>query len=553
MTLLRWSVIAVSALVAFALPLEVFADGKVFSRATAIVEIPDQEAFIHHADGVQTLVIETRFVPPPAVAGAPEEAIGTAPFAWVVPVPGPKSDAGRGSVPEVFEVTTGLFPTLRIITLPSVKSNIGDLWVLLTLFSLMVIVLGAASSSQRKLGCAAVGFLLFCGLFVFVLLLPSLGRARSSLRGSTGAGVELLQRSIVGSFDVAIIGDADADADAATAADRLIAWLAAEGHHVPPEAAPVVADYARAGWVFVAAKLRGESGAQSSTLTPHPLGVRFRAREAIYPVRLTAVGDHPLKLDLYICGDGQAVVPGMRTVRCSPIEVMPEDPARYTPPLYWAHGRGPVRIAHHGLRPLVGSASVITKLSATLTPAQMREELRISWKPPRFVGDRVYSTSGAAKHAANWASAVWLIAVVVAAIVAVLASWPVRILALAWSVSFAVCVLVGLAIGLSLPTTPTQSGVNVPYWLKTYIRRAELSLMGADSKSWTLETVRSDFEQRMRVLYAEDGWYPNPPFPMPRREDSPFNYDIRPGNTPGRFELYEFDGLGRESLIGFIP
>lgn len=552
MTLLRWSVYAVLASVFSACSPGALADGKVFSRARAIVEIPDQEAFIHHADGVQTLVIETRFVPPTENAAVSDGSSESAAFAWVVPVPGPKSDGGRGSVPEVFEVTTGLFPTLRVITLPTIERSIGDMWIMMVLLALMVVVLGTVSSTGKKMGWASVGLALFLGVFVLLLLLPALGKARSSTRSSTDAGVELLHRSIVGSFDVAVVG-AD-ETDAARAAERLLAWLAAEGHHVPPEAEPVVADYARSGWVFVAAKLRGESGTQSSRLTPHPLGVRFRAREAVYPVRLTAVGDRPLKLDLYICADSQAVVPGMRTVRCSPIEVMTADPAKYSGPFYWAGSRGPVRVAHHGLRSLVGSAPVLTKLSATLTPAQMREELRISWKPPRFVGDRAYSTASAAKHAANWASALWLILVVCLALVAVLLGWSVRTLTVAWAVSLGACAVVGLAIGLSLPTVPTERGSNIPFRLFRNIEYAAWSFAKDDDhKSWTLESARDAFERRLRSRIDELNEFTKPPFAMPHREDSPFNYDVRPSDKPGQFEIFAFDALGREQLIGFIP
>lgn len=69
------------------------ADGKVFSP-TAVpteVRIPDQRALLSWSNGVERLVIETRFV------GA-----GTN-FAWVVPLP---------SRPVVEPASRGLFPTL---------------------------------------------------------------------------------------------------------------------------------------------------------------------------------------------------------------------------------------------------------------------------------------------------------------------------------------------------------------------------------------------------------------------------------------------------------
>ncbi|MCZ6785621.1 MAG: DUF2330 domain-containing protein [Planctomycetota bacterium] len=50
-------------------------DGKVFSKAVPVVEIPDQRALIHWEDGRERLVIETSF-----------RGEGTE-FAWVVPLP----------------------------------------------------------------------------------------------------------------------------------------------------------------------------------------------------------------------------------------------------------------------------------------------------------------------------------------------------------------------------------------------------------------------------------------------------------------------------------
>src|SRR6478609_4876272 len=75
------------------------ADGMVLpGSVNSRVQIPDQQALIHFQDGVETLVIETRFT------GQGSD------FAWIVPVP---------SVPEVSPVTTGVFPTLRFAMRPA--------------------------------------------------------------------------------------------------------------------------------------------------------------------------------------------------------------------------------------------------------------------------------------------------------------------------------------------------------------------------------------------------------------------------------------------------
>jgi hypothetical protein len=71
-------------------PTTALADGMVFSEPEvhAKIEIPNQQALIQFADGVEELVIETSFL-----------AEGTN-FAWVVPLP---------SVPEIEPVSDSFF------------------------------------------------------------------------------------------------------------------------------------------------------------------------------------------------------------------------------------------------------------------------------------------------------------------------------------------------------------------------------------------------------------------------------------------------------------
>ena len=57
-------------------PVNSFADGKVIPQTVfAVPDIPNQQALIHYANGLETLVIETSFV------GKGSN------FAWVVPLP----------------------------------------------------------------------------------------------------------------------------------------------------------------------------------------------------------------------------------------------------------------------------------------------------------------------------------------------------------------------------------------------------------------------------------------------------------------------------------
>lgn len=549
MTLLRWTAIRFLALITLALPSAVLGDGKVFSRAAAVIEIPDQEALIHHAAGVQTMVIETRFKPPAAASGASVLAAADqrSDFAWVVPVPGPKSDGGRGSVPDVFPATTGIFPTLRAITAPHVEDNVPAFWALACIVTLVAIAIVGLAKSQGVPVVVRLVVMVLLVLIVIGIMLPSLGKARSSARAMVGDGVDVLSRSIVGSYDVAVVGAAD---DAA--AEPLIDWLAADGHHIPPEAKPVIADYTARGWVFVAAKLRMDTGESAGPLTPHPLGMRFKSREAVYPVRLTAVGGHPLKLDLYVFADQQAAAPGMDVARCGTIARLPtisDGPYvnhRRIPRLY---GGASIPIAHEGLLELIGEARHVTKLSGVLTTADMSNDLSISWRPAANVGAGKYSRAAAVSYGLNVTTGLWFGAVLLCGAVAAVAKWEnAKALRALW-LSLVPCVCGGVVAYAMLPTVRVEHGRARSTWMSW--RVPEMVASEFAGKPATLDEAKTLFAARVEAA-AMHKFDAERRMHIPRLEDSPFNYTIRESSEPGRFDVFSFDAIGQQSLIGTI-
>src|SRR5215472_3709180 len=87
------------------LPGRAYSDGKIIPETAlpAHIVIPDQQALIHFANGVEWLVIETRFT-----------GDGTN-FAWVVPLP---------SQPVIEEASAGLFPTLQYTLQPHIQHDV---------------------------------------------------------------------------------------------------------------------------------------------------------------------------------------------------------------------------------------------------------------------------------------------------------------------------------------------------------------------------------------------------------------------------------------------
>lgn len=100
-----WFLALLSIVTVFFLQSPAFADGKVFTRVAIPARIPDQSALITFDGKTERLVIETN------VEGEGSH------FAWVIPLP---------AVPKIEEATTGLFPTLRVITRPRVADYDSD-------------------------------------------------------------------------------------------------------------------------------------------------------------------------------------------------------------------------------------------------------------------------------------------------------------------------------------------------------------------------------------------------------------------------------------------
>lgn len=341
------------------LPMSVLADGMVIpQRAFAIPQIPDQQALIHYANGTETLVIKTSFT-----------GQGTN-FAWVVPLP---------AVARIVPASTGLFPTLQTIFQPKVVLSVRHYWIVLPIAALVICLIELVRR-EPFFWLLVLGLLLLL-LLLAMLLLPALApaRSRAGAPASLAANVHVLNRQTVGLFDTLTIQSADPSA--------LVNWLEENGFRTPTNMAPVIADYVRAGWVFAAARLQDETGAEMSRAT-HPLAFTFKTPKPVYPLRLTATGGAACRIDLYVFGPSRAEVPGFTVQRC---EAPRYDAGGGRPRLE----AGEMRIRHRELRKLVAEAPVATKLSATLDAQGMARDAYVGWGDYRPSGGRVYSPGAA--------------------------------------------------------------------------------------------------------------------------------------------------------------
>lgn len=597
------------------LPLAALADGMVVPSIAypATVTIPDQRALICFSNGIERLVIETRFT------GA-----GTN-FAWVVPLPGK---------PVVEEATTGLFPTLQFrfrrqivtdvpqyfpwisvliwigyaflfvrptgrmsrldiascvlvaVCIASTQSSehlprgvwiaLGTLaliclifilallrhWradmyavavALLALFitlqllgacsyiaswqaehlleqpffwfiaglDLILIIALAASRQAARIVCAVLLFFLI--LTIAGSLLPVAAQSRNLGSRSVSVPVQaitVLQRKVVGIFDTTTIASHDAMA--------LQSWLAENGYSVPTNSGPVIADYVKGGWVFVATKIRRDETVPD-TLTPHPLSFTFSTDKPVYPMRLTGLANRSLSVELYVFSTMRAAAPHFRVISCS------------TQP--W--------IGHPLLAKWTAGLPVATKLSGTLTANDMRQDVWLDQKPfGSEQSDRVYGRHAAWILALNRGAEFFAVGLAAVCLFRFLAAGHKdRAPALVGVVIIASAMIIGLSY-FSVPRISLR-------WVRggQILRREQsLGLLTGlrDSPYANLAQARAAARSICHSdAYARD-WNNDFTGEPVREEDSPGNYVLQETNHELQLVTFDADGNAEVSDIGLL-
>ena len=513
-------------LVLFCLPFAALADGMIIPTVAypAHITIPDQRALICFSNGVERLVIETRFT------GA-----GTN-FAWVVPLPSP---------PVVEPATTGLFPTLQYLFRPRIIHEVPRyyLGILATMGLIYAIRLLIKSGS--------IGSIILYLLFLVVtagLLLPVLAPARKKAMslGTTEMPVSVLERKIVGIFETATIASHDAQA--------LQTWLAENGYSVPTNAGPVIASYVNDGWVFVAAKIRRDSSA-SATNTPQPLSFTFKTAKPVYPVRLTGLNGKSLSVALYVFGADRAAAPHFKIERCTRPNYPPM-PATDPDWLTWRHWSPETPdIVHPLLRKWVAGSPVATKLTATLSPAEMRRDVWLKWSPFRERKNHLFSRQGALTTALNWGAELFGVGVLVACLLAIggrgfKSTLPgfIRIMAIA-GISLA-----GLTY-LGLPKIEVRTA-RLPVGMEQ-LSLLELGGYLSDTNPMTVAEISAEAQHLLTNPTNDVEWsrFAGPAKDLEnnllggriREEDSPGNFTLR--ETGNRIEFVAYDAQGAEHIL----
>jgi hypothetical protein len=496
--------------------LSAVADGKLYSRQTALavdVTIPDQRALIHYTNGMQRLVIETRFV------GA-----GTN-FAWVIPLPSP---------PVIEAATTGLFPTLQHLFRPTITHRVPRYYLFFVGALGMLVILAVL---VRYGGSFYVGVGIILAAFLAVtLLVPTLGKApvTAGFGSEANAGVSILDRILVGVFETTTLTARDPQA--------LQDWLRENEFSFTTNSAPVIADYVQDGWVFVAAKVQRET-AELQSSTPHPLSFTFATDRPVYPLRLTGVDNGPLRVDLYIFGARRAQAANFKVERC----VEPQYATALTPTR--PRSGKALSIGHPQLLSWVGGAPVATKLTATLTPEQMRRDVWIEWQEYEERQKVLFSRKAARTVALNWASGVLLVGLLLSQLMAVLRRSTDRWLVKASGVVLGASLVVATVVFVALPKVgvklvrfahyETRQAHFFPYLLVTGEPLDIARQMLAQPTNFVSRTEWND------VFRA--GQWPNHHLGgVIREEDSPGNFILR--EKDGQVEYVIYDDNGAEQV-----
>ena len=326
-----------------------------------IPEVVAQRAVLSWKDGVETLVISSAL-------DSEAQTLG-----WIIPVP---------AVPTTMEkATPGALKTLDSCIQPKITHDRsrevrGTIWVVL-LFNLFV----AMQLFRQKW---VHGLLIL--LFVLLLLLPMLLSTAGVAPATIASTVHVEKTATVGSYAISILRPSQPDG--------MDGWLAENGFAALPEAAgPIISDYFSQGWVFAAIKLtRGESGANA----PHPIKLVFASKEAVYPMKLTAIAGGKPGFQLFVIGDDRASSDLLEEEFCDRFSKSKYDVGdEANPNSLFAGTNSGCKIGHPAICSQMWDNCVLTKLVGNVGAAGMTRDIRFGWKSFKSHQDYYFTQYGA--------------------------------------------------------------------------------------------------------------------------------------------------------------
>jgi len=193
--------------------------------------------------------------------------------------------------------------------------------------------------------------------------------------------VQVLERKVVGVYDVAVLAAADPKA--------LSDWLNRNGYAFPPHRTDVLEHYTKKKWVYVAMRIDREALGTDRVKKLRvgelqPIRFLFPAKEMVYPLRISSVNAGRTEVLLYVLGDTPMVVKGKAAARpgLSIENNMPPASARTIPyfadPRYGTYRKATGRelpLTWEALQQPRDTALHLCKYRAIYKPEEMTDDL----------------------------------------------------------------------------------------------------------------------------------------------------------------------------------
>jgi hypothetical protein len=327
-----------------------------------IPAIPAQRAILSWKDGIETLVISSAL-------DSEAQKLG-----WIIPIP---------TVPQAMEeASPGGLKSLDFCIQPKITHDLY-LGVKAAIGATLIANLIMGTFLFKRPWFARVTILVFVAILLQGLML-SAGAGISTATKAENLRVE--KSATVGSYDISVLK--------APKSDELKAWLATNGFSSLPAAADkIVANYIAKGWVFAAIKLtRIESG----TNAPHPIKMVFVAKEAVYPMRLTAIAGGSPRFELFVIGDDSTSCDLLEEEFCDRFKQIGAYQGEGYETRISCDGVTTHQVINHpAICSLMWDKCVLTKFAGTINANDMTGDLRFDWKPFEACQRYFYTISGA--------------------------------------------------------------------------------------------------------------------------------------------------------------
>lgn len=491
--------------------------------------IPTQRAIISYHNGKETLIIES------SLNGKGKD------FGWIIPLP---------SAPDkIDKMSKGIFKTMPFLIQPRIIHDLSR-WFSLPITILVIVLLGVICFVSLKKG-GLIEFILYLLLVGFLssMLLSAVVKARGRPQGIRleieHEKVEILEQVKAGIYEVTILK--------AKETTDLYNWLDRNGFRVPDKGKEVITDYIKKDWCFAAAKISRDLSEGIST--PHPVGMEFKTSEPFYPLRLTALTESDVKLDVFVIAEDEAISKSLKKDFCD----------IFNPELYKEYFREEMMvyrgektkaiIGHPAILKLMWPGCVLTKLENRLKPKMMKKDIFLKFKDAIPYQKILFSHKGAL-----YGAKLAILYVVIIGLIATFVYFKIRYkygmgLYLKKMVIpvLGVAILCGGVFNVSVRKTEVRTFRDIPFYYPTYMVKfyiiSDILYKGYNTKKLSLDSVR---EITKELLEKENKINKQNPLLGGEtiEEDSPGNYVVR--EEEDRFIIDVYDDHGSINSIEII-